>query len=992
MRAHLRRGVGRGRRRRRLDDARPGRGAVRGCAATARTAGGSSRSAASADVDDRARQRRAGRGDGVAIDPHAGNDRGPAGDRGLRRRRRRRPRRVPRQPRTRRGAASASRTCACSPTPRSTTIDGPVDVLYIDGAHRYAPGAGRHPRLGSTRVAAGRRDADPRLVLVGRRDAGDPARARRRAALPLRRALAVAGDLPRRPPRRPRWRMPRRQLAQLPWFARNVAFKVAAQARPRHGAAATRPRRAGVAVLRLVWCRDREHGFEQAAADAALRMGASDAERVGTGRGRRGRAGGGGQGPARGVAIARGLGRSYGDSAQNGGGHVLRLDDHAHDAVRIDDAAGTVDRRPPASASTTCCASSCRAAGSCRSRPAPASSPSAGRSPATSTARTTTSTARSATTCTRLTLLLADGSVVELGPDRRPELFWATVGGMGLTGVILDATFRLLPDRDQPMLGRHRPRIDDLDALLALMDEGDADYRYSVAWIDLLAKRPRTSAAACSTRGDHARLDELGAAHAGARRWRTTRSSWSPCRRSSRRPACINHATVAAFNELWYRKAPRGRAGEMQSIAAYFHPLDVVGDWNRLYGRRGFVQYQFVVPFGEETALRTVVERLAGVGHGQLPRRAQALRRRRTRRRSASRSPGWTLALDLPARQRRAGRAAARPRRARARRRRAPLPGQGLRTPRPPRSAAATRGSAEWQARPRRGRPGRACGRATRAGGYDCSTHSTAGERPWRTRSANRRRSCCSAAPATSAGPSSPSCWRPATRTVVLAARHPDEVAIAELRPVDGLTSTSSPSTPPTPSSHERFVARPRRAPRRPRRRDRRVRRARSTRPSFDDDPAAAAEAVHVNYTGAVSVDARRRRRRCGARGTASSSCCPASPASGCARRNFVYGSSKAGLDGFAQGLGDSLAGSGVGHGRAPGLRALEDDAGPEVGAVGGDAAPGRRGRGQGDEGASTQSGRRPRCATCSSSCATSHGRSSADCRSAIDSSARVAC
>jgi decaprenylphospho-beta-D-ribofuranose 2-oxidase len=73
----------------------------------------------------------------------------------------------------------------------------------------------------------------------------------------------------------------------------------------------------------------------------------------------------------------------------------------------------------------------------------------------------------------------------------------------------------------------------------------------------------------------------------------------------------LNPTTAAAFNELWFRKSPRARIAQRQTMAAYFHPLDGVGAWNRLYGPRGFVQYQFAVPFGAEDALRDVIGRLS---------------------------------------------------------------------------------------------------------------------------------------------------------------------------------------------------------------------------------------------------------------------------------------------------------------------------------------------------------------------------------------------
>jgi decaprenylphospho-beta-D-ribofuranose 2-oxidase len=105
---------------------------------------------------------------------------------------------------------------------------------------------------------------------------------------------------------------------------------------------------------------------------------------------------------------------------------------------------------------------------------------------------------------------------------------------------------------------------------------------------------------------------------------------------------------VAAFNEMWYRKAPRWQAQEPETLASYFHPLDALGSWNRLYGSRGFVQYQFVVPFDAEDALRVVLERVSTA------RTASFLA---VLKRFAEANPGplsfpsagWTLALDIPA-------------------------------------------------------------------------------------------------------------------------------------------------------------------------------------------------------------------------------------------------------------------------------------------------------------------------------------------------------
>jgi decaprenylphospho-beta-D-ribofuranose 2-oxidase len=112
----------------------------------------------------------------------------------------------------------------------------------------------------------------------------------------------------------------------------------------------------------------------------------------------------------------------------------------------------------------------------------------------------------------------------------------------------------------------------------------------------------------------------------------------------------INKATAKAFSTAWYFKAPKHRTGELQNITQFFHPLDMVAEWNRVYGPNGFLQYQFVVPFEEHEAFRRCLEMIVNSGHLSC---LNVLKRFGPSNPSplSFPMPGWTLTVDLPIEQ-----------------------------------------------------------------------------------------------------------------------------------------------------------------------------------------------------------------------------------------------------------------------------------------------------------------------------------------------------
>ncbi len=242
-----------------------------------------------------------------------------------------------------------------------------------------------------------------------------------------------------------------------------------------------------------------------------------------------------------------------------------------------------------------------------------------------------------------ITLLDGDGRVRVVSPEAEPEAFWATAGGMGLTGVVLDATIRMKPITSSRLMV-DTDRAGDLDEVMALMVEGDDRYDYSVAWIDLMA-RGRAMGRSVLDRGRFATGAEARSAGVDSPLGFSTAQLPSPP--DIIPSGLLNRATIMAFNELWYRKAPARRRDAIMSIEAFFHPLDMIAQWNRIYGRRGFLQWQCVVPDGAEETIRTSVERLSEAGISSF---LAVLKRMGDANDGHLSFPlrGWTLALDMP--------------------------------------------------------------------------------------------------------------------------------------------------------------------------------------------------------------------------------------------------------------------------------------------------------------------------------------------------------
>jgi decaprenylphospho-beta-D-ribofuranose 2-oxidase len=200
-------------------------------------------------------------------------------------------------------------------------------------------------------------------------------------------------------------------------------------------------------------------------------------------------------------------------------------------------------------------------------------------------------------------LLLADGSQVQCSRTERPALFHATCGGMGLTGLIVAATLRLLRI-ESAYIQQTTFKAANLEEALQLFETHSAS-TYSVAWIDCLASGAALGRSLLMV-GEHARDGQL----------------LLPAKRALSVPldmpaALLNRYSVQAFNELYYQRIRKAVSKQRVTFESFFYPLDGIQQWNRLYGQQGFVQYQFVIPKAAGLqGMRAILERISSSHRG----------------------------------------------------------------------------------------------------------------------------------------------------------------------------------------------------------------------------------------------------------------------------------------------------------------------------------------------------------------------------------------
>ncbi|MDX1628429.1 MAG: FAD-binding oxidoreductase [Fulvivirga sp.] len=244
-----------------------------------------------------------------------------------------------------------------------------------------------------------------------------------------------------------------------------------------------------------------------------------------------------------------------------------------------------------------------------------------------------------------LKILCADGSIINCSKSSNHELFQATCGGMGLTGIILEVEFKLKKIASS-YITQKQLKARNLDEIIALFQEHE-DVTYSMAWIDCLKGGKRFGRSIMMT-GEHAPLNELTKAQ---RKLTLFSDNKTPLSIPFNFPSfALNQYSIKAFNMLYYHKNIKKLSQSIVPYNPFFYPLDAILHWNRMYGKKGFVQYQFVLPM--ETSKKGLIDILGRIRQKGLGSFLAVLKLFGEQNDLiAFPMRGFTLALDFPVRK-----------------------------------------------------------------------------------------------------------------------------------------------------------------------------------------------------------------------------------------------------------------------------------------------------------------------------------------------------
>jgi FAD/FMN-containing dehydrogenase len=233
-----------------------------------------------------------------------------------------------------------------------------------------------------------------------------------------------------------------------------------------------------------------------------------------------------------------------------------------------------------------------------------------------------------------LSLLRTDGSVIDCGPQEHSDWFAATVGGMGLTGIILQASIQLRRVAG-PWLNTDTVPYANLDEFFQLADESEAGWEHTVSWIDCIGAKGR----GVFMRANHAPRTD----------WPRARSEGKLTVPFTPPISLINSLSLKPFNQVYYYLQARKAGAGMSHYEPFFYPLDSIHEWNRIYGPKGFFQYQCVVPrrVGRD-AIQAMLREIARSGDGSFLAVLKTFGDRQSLGMLSFPQPGVTLALDFP--------------------------------------------------------------------------------------------------------------------------------------------------------------------------------------------------------------------------------------------------------------------------------------------------------------------------------------------------------